>query len=179
MQMDDNPNDSRVICGSRVEIGEGVVLDPTVRIHGSIRGTKIVIGDHSELYDHVVIRCVGGTGDVIIGDHCYINPGSVLYSGNGIRLGSYVLLAAGVMIMPTNHAFSRRDVPIRHQGFAESKGGIEIDDDVWIGANAVVLDGARIGKGAVVGAGSVVTGDIPPYEIWGGVPARKIGERPA
>lgn len=169
----------RIIFGENVLLGVGVLVSPTVRIHGSIRGTKVVIGDHSELYDHVVIRCVGGEGDIVIGDHCYFNPMTVLYSGNGIRLGSYVLLAAGVMIMPTNHAFSRRDLPIRHQGFGESKGGIDIDDDVWIGANAVVLDGARIGKGAIIGAGSVVTGDIPAYEIWGGVPARKIGERPA
>jgi virginiamycin A acetyltransferase len=166
------------IPGENVVIGEGVVLSPTARIHGSTRGTRIVIGDHSEIYDYVVIRCVGGSGDIVMGDHCYLNPGTVLYSGNGIRMGSYVLVAAGAMIMPTNHAFSRRDVPIRHQGFAESKGGIEIGDDVWIGANAVILDGARIGRGAIIGAGSVVSGSVPEYEIWAGVPARKIGERP-
>jgi acetyltransferase-like isoleucine patch superfamily enzyme len=167
-----------LVSGENVVIGEGVVLSPTARIHGSTRGTRIVIGDHSEIYDYVVIRCVGGSGDIIMGDHCYLNPGTVLYSGNGIRMGSYVLVAAGAMIMPTNHAFSRRDVPIRHQGFAESKGGIEIGDDVWIGANAVILDGARIGRGAIIGAGSVVSGSVPEYEIWAGVPARKIGDRP-
>lgn len=164
--------------GTNVELGEGVVLAPTARIHGSTRGTRIVIGDHSEIYDHVVIRCVGGSGDIVMGDHCYLNPGAVLYSGNGIRMGRYVLVAAGVMIMPTNHAFSRRDIPIRHQGFAPSKGGIEIGDDVWIGANAVILDGARIGRGAIIGAGGVVSGTVPEYEIWAGVPARKISDRP-
>jgi acetyltransferase-like isoleucine patch superfamily enzyme len=169
----------QILSGRNVEIGPGVHLDETVRIHGSVRGTRILIGEGSELYDHVVIRCVGGEGDIVIGEHCYFNPGTVLYSGNGITMGSYVLLAAGVMLMPTNHASGRRDLPIRHQGFAESKGGIVIGDDVWIGANAVVLDGARIGKGAIIGAGSVVKGEVPPYEIWGGIPARKIGERPA
>jgi acetyltransferase-like isoleucine patch superfamily enzyme len=82
------------------------------------------------------------------------------------------------MIMPTNHAYGRRDTPIRHQGFAPSKGGIEIEDDVWLGANAVILDGARIGRGAIIAAGSVVGGTVPPYEIWGGVPAVKIRDRP-
>jgi virginiamycin A acetyltransferase len=160
-----------------IELGKNVVISPDARIHASVRGTRIVIGDYSEIYDFVCIRPVGGQGDIVIGEHCYLNPGCVLYSGNGITLGNYVLLAPGVMLLPTNHAFARRDTPIRHQGFLPSKGGIVIEDDVWIGANSVVLDGAKIGRGAIVAAGSVVRGEIPPYEIWGGVPACKIGER--
>lgn len=160
-----------------------VILDPTVklsddaRIFGSCRGTVIRIGAFSEIYEFVVIKAVGGMGDVVIGEHCYINPGSVIYSGNGVTLGNYVLIAANVALMPTNHSFASRSVEMRKQGFAESKGGITIEDDVWIGANCTVLDGARIGRGAIVAAGSVVKGHIPPYEIWGGVPAEKIGER--
>lgn len=161
-----------------IELGKNVVISPDARIHASVRGTKIVIGDYSEIYDFVCIRPVGGSGDIVIGEHCYLNPGCVLYSGNGITLGNYVLLAPGVMLLPTNHAYARRDIPIRHQGFLPSKGGITIEDDVWIGANSVVLDGAHIGRGAVIAAGSVVRGEIPAYEIWGGVPAAKLGERP-
>lgn len=175
---DSNPIPDGVITGENVTIGEHVVIASTARIQGSTRGTRIFIGDHSEIYDYVVIRCVGGSGDIEIGDYCYVNPGAVFYSGNGIKLGNYVLVAAGVKIMPTNHACGRRDTPIRHQGFAPSKGGIEIEDDVWLGANAVVLDGARIGRGAIIAAGSVVGGPVPPYEIWGGVPAVKIRDRP-
>jgi len=167
-----------VISGENVSLGEGVLIAPTARIHGSTRGTRISIGGHSEIYDYVVIRCVGGSGDIEIGEYCYLNPGAVLYSGNGIKFGNYVLVASGVKIMPTNHAYGRRDTPIRHQGFAGSKGGIEIEDDVWLGANAVILDGARIGRGAIIAAGSVVGGTVPSYEIWGGVPAVKIRERP-
>jgi virginiamycin A acetyltransferase len=54
---------------------------------------------------------------------------------------------------------------------------VVVEDDVWIGANSVVLDGARIGKGAVIAAGSLVNGTVPPYEIWGGTPARFIKAR--
>jgi virginiamycin A acetyltransferase len=160
-----------------IELGKNVVISPDARIHASVRGTRIVIGDYCEIYDFVCIRPVGGKGDIVIGEHCYLNPGCVLYSGNGITLGNYVLLAPGVMLLPTNHAFARRDIPIRHQGFLPSKGGIVIEDDVWIGANSVVLDGAKVGRGAIIAAGSVVRGEVPAFEIWGGVPACKIGER--
>ncbi|MEQ1854156.1 MAG: acyltransferase [Chthoniobacteraceae bacterium] len=161
-----------------LQLGEGVFIDPSSCIQPSTRGSVIRIGAHSQIYNFVTIKAVGGSGDIVMGEHCYINPTCVIYSGNGIKMGDYVLLAAGVMLMPTNHEFGRRDIPIRHQGFAASRDGICIEDDVWIGANSVVLDGARIGKGAIIGAGSVVRGTIPAYEIWAGVPARKIGVRP-
>lgn len=158
-------------------IGEGVFISPDARIHPSVRGSQTIIGEYSEIYDFVCIRAVGGSGDIKIGAHCYINPSCVLYSGNGIILGDYVLLAPGVMLLPTNHAFSRRDIPIRHQGFLPSKNGIVIEDDVWIGANSVILDGSRIHRGAIIAAGSVVSNEIPAYEIWGGAPARKMRAR--
>jgi len=161
-----------------LKLGEKVFIDPSACIQPSTRGTRIRIGAHTQIYSFVTIRAVGGSGDIILGEHCYINPGCVLYSGNGLHMGNYVLLAAGVLIMPTNHAFERRGIPIRKQGFAPSKGGVKIGNDVWIGANTVVLDGAVIEDGAIIGAGSVVLGNIPAFEIWAGVPARKIGDRP-
>jgi virginiamycin A acetyltransferase len=160
-----------------VELGRDVYISPDARIHPSIRGSRITIGDFSQIYDFVCIRAVGGIGDITIGAHCYINPSCVMYSGNGITLGDYVLLAPGVMLLPSNHAYASRDLPIRHQGFSPSKGGIVIEDDVWLGANCVVLDGTSIGKGSIVAAGSVVRGVIPAYEVWGGVPAVKIKVR--
>jgi len=160
-----------------LQIGEGVVIFETAVIHASKRGNRIVLGAHTEIYDHVVIRCVGGAGDIVMGEYCYLNPGCVLYSGNGIRFGNYVLLAPGVKVVPTNHAFDSREIPIRHQGFMKSKGGVVIEDDVWVGANAVLLDGTHIGRGAIIAAGAVVSGCVPAYEIWGGVPAKKIRAR--
>jgi len=161
-----------------VECGIDVVIAETAVIRPSSRGSRIVIGDGCEIYDHVVIRCVGGMGDIVLGPYCYINPTCVLYSGNGILFGSYVLLAPGVKIMPTNHAFQTRTMPIRQQGFMPTRGGIVCEDDVWIGANATILDGAYIERGAIVAAGSVVNRRVPSYEIWGGIPARRIGIRP-
>ena len=152
-------------------------ISPDARIFPSVRGTRITIGAGSKLFEFAVIRAVGGSGDVTIGERCMINPHCVLDSGSGIVLGNDVALAPGVQIVPANHAYHRRDIPIAQQGFLPSKGGVRIGDDVWIGANAVLLDGAEIGQGAVIAAGSVVSGAVPAFEIWGGVPARKIGVR--
>jgi acetyltransferase-like isoleucine patch superfamily enzyme len=74
-----------------------------------------------------------------------------------------------------NHTFVRRDLPIRSQPTEELP--ITIGDDVWLGASAIVLGGVSIGEGSVVGAGSVVTQDLPPYSIARGVPARVVGVR--
>lgn len=163
---------------SPVEISDTAVISPLAHLIPSVRGTRMVIGARTQVMEFVVLKCVGGVGDIVIGADCYLNAHCVLYSGNGIRIGNDVLLAPGTIIAPANHAMDRRDVPIRLQGFMPSRGGVIIDDDVWVGANSVLIDGAHIGQGAVIAAGSVVTGIVPAYEIWGGVPARKLKDRP-
>ncbi len=163
---------------ANTEISDTALISPLAHLVPSVRGTRLVIGARTEVMEFAVLKCIGGTGDIVIGENCYINPHCVLYSGNGIRIGNDVLLAPGTIIAPANHAMSRRDVPIRLQGFMPSRGGVVVEDDVWIGANSVLIDGAHVGKGAVIAAGSVVTGTVPAYEIWGGVPARKIKDRP-
>ena len=152
-------------------------ISPDARIHGSSRGTRIIIGAHTQIYDFVVIRAVGGDADIVIGEHCYINPHCTLYSGSGIRFGNYVLVGPGCSIVPANHAIDRTDVEIRKQGFMPSKGGVVIEDDVWIGAGCVVLDGTHIEKGAVIAAGSVVSGRIEGNAVWGGNPCRLLRKR--
>ena len=143
-----------------------------------MRGTRTVIGAGCQVDAFAVIRAIGGSGDVIIGPESFVGPHCVLYSGNGIRLGTHVLLGPHVCIVPTNHEFARRDVHIRHQGFMPSRGGVVVEDDVWIGANSVILDGSYIEQGAIVAAGSVVRGRVSSYSIWGGVPAVKLRDRP-
>ena len=164
---------------------EPLRIDPTswvsedARIFPSTRGTRIVIGGDCRIFEFVVIRCVGGTGDIVIGERVNINPHCVLYSGAGITIGNDTLIAAGTSIIPANHAIADITRPIRDQGFAPSKGGVIIGEDVWIGTNVTVLDGVSIGRGAVVAAGSVVTRPVAAWDIVAGVPARPIGNRRA
>ncbi|OAE60281.1 acyltransferase [Achromobacter mucicolens] len=160
-------------------------IDPTARvsaladIEDSTRGTRIVVGPRAVIDAFVKIKPAGGSGDVEIGPECVINSGCVLYTGNGIRMGARVAVAANCTFAPANHEFRRRDLPIREQGFRPSKGGIVIEDDVWIGANCVLLDGAILRQGCVIAAGSVVRGEIEAYSIQGGNPLRRLGRREA
>jgi virginiamycin A acetyltransferase len=160
-----------------------IVADPTARIstladlEPSQRGSRYVIGPHAMIDAFVKIKAAGGSGDVIIGADSYVNSGCVLYSGHGIVIGKNVLIAANCTLAATNHAFANAAVPIRQQGFQPSRGGIVIGDDVWIGANCVLLDGTRIGQGAVIAAGSVVRGAVEAFAIMAGNPLYRIGTR--
>ena len=109
-----------------------------------MRGTRIVVGAHAVIDSFVKVKPAGGMGDLLIGEHVVINAGCVLYTGNGIRIGNHVAIAANCTFAPVNHAFEDRGRLIREQGFLPSKGGIVIEDDVWIGANCVLLDGADV-----------------------------------
>lgn len=160
-----------------------ILIDSTAKvsaladIEDSVRGTRIVIGAHSVVDSFVKIKPAGGAGDVTIGQHCYINSGTVIYTGNGLTLGNGVLVAANCTFAPANHAVASAAIPISQQGFQPSRGGIVVEDDVWIGANCVILDGAVLRRGAVVGAGSVIRGEVPSYTICAGNPLREIGRR--
>lgn len=160
-----------------IEIDPGAKVSPLADIEDSVRGTRIVIADRVVIDAFVKIKPVGGMGDLLIGAGSIINSGCVLYTGNGIVIGKDVLIAANCTFAPVNHEYSRRDVAISRQGFRPSKGGIAIGDDVWIGANCVILDGATIGDGCVVAAGSIVRGRLDPYVVYGGNPLVTLGQR--
>ena len=158
-------------------ISPSAKISPLADIEESVRGTKVIINSKCFVDSFVKIKTVGGTGDVIIGEESYINSGTVIYSGNGVRIGKQVLIAANCTLAPVNHAFKLRSIPIKEQGFKASKGGIIIEDDVWLGAGVIVLDGAHIKKGAIVAAGSVVKGEVPEYAIVAGNPIKVIKYR--
>jgi acetyltransferase-like isoleucine patch superfamily enzyme len=113
---------------------------------------------------------------VAVGYNCYLGDGVQLYPWNErITIGSNVLIAAGVRIITRKHGFSDMEHPISEQGYTNAP--IVIKDDVWIGFNAVILPGVTIGRGSIIGAGAVVTKDVAPYSIVGGVPARLLKKR--
>lgn len=152
-------------------------ISPLADIEKSERGTLFEVGAGSVIDSFVKVKPAGGTGDVRIGRHTVINAGCVLYSGNGIVIGDHVAIAANCTLAPVNHAFSRRDMLIKEQRFKPSKNGIIIEDDVWIGAGCVLLDGTILRKGAVIGAMSLVRGEVPQYAIRAGNPLRHFAWR--
>lgn len=159
------------------DIAPSARISPLSDIEDSVRGSRIVIGAHSVIDSFVKIKPAGGSGDLIIGEHVVVNSGCVLYTGQGIRIGNHVAIAANCTLAPVNHAYQDKSRLIREQGFLPGKGGIVIEDDVWIGANCVLLDGAVLRRGCVVGAGSLVRGELAAYTIYAGQPLRVVGER--
>jgi acetyltransferase-like isoleucine patch superfamily enzyme len=160
-----------------------LIISPSAKIskladiEDSQQGTRILIEDGVQIDSFVRIKASGGLGDVQIGRNSYINSGVVIYTGNGVKIGENVLIASNCTLAPTNHEFELRDRRIVDQRFQPSRGGILIEDDVWIGANCVILDGAIIRRGCVVGALSLVRNELDPYGIYYGSPAKKMGER--
>ena len=160
-----------------IKIHPDAKISKLADIEDSVRGSRIEISANVAIDSFVKIKPAGGTGDVFIGEGSVINSGCVLYTGNGIRMGRGVAVAANCTFAPVNHEYDRKDMTITKQGFRPSKGGIVIGDDVWIGANCVILDGAQIGEGCVVAAGSIVRGVLEAYAIYGGNPLAKLGVR--
>ena len=121
---------------------------------------------------------INGLKNIFFKDNIYISTDvNIMPSEKSkIYIGSYVMIAQKVMIIGGNHNISRTDIPMMLQGDGK-QGDIIIDDDVWIGAGAIILTGVTIGKGSVIAAGSIVTKDVEPYTIVGGNPAKLIKKR--
>lgn len=109
---------------------------------------------------------------VEIGNDVSINYGTHLSGAGGLKLGNYVNIGPNCQILTSQHRFDRMDFPMSKQGI--TTGEVVIEDDVWLGANVVVLPGVRIRRGAIVGANAVVTKEVPAFAIVGGVPAKII-----
>lgn len=123
---------------------------------------------------------VNGAHNVFLGTNIYIGPYAIIYSvTNTVTIKDNVIIGPRLSVMTANHNIYDIGVNIidNKRIRKEDRGDVIINEDVWIGSNVVILKGVNIGRGAVVAAGAVVTKSIPSYEIWGGVPAKKIGDR--
>jgi acetyltransferase-like isoleucine patch superfamily enzyme len=126
------------------------------------------LGQNSVVESYSCIN--NAVGDVIIGDHTRIGIHNTIIGP--VTIGSHVNLAQGITVTALNHNFSDTTRRIDEQGISTNP--VTIEDDVWIGANAVILPGVTIGQHAVVAAGAVVAADVPANTVVGGVPARII-----
>ena len=182
----------RFLLGS---LGKGVAIGRNVTLR---HPHKIHIGPKSVIEEYASLSAQGGEnsgirigrnvfigrdtvvatrdGTIEIGDHSDIGASCRIASSGRVVLGKHVLIAAYCYIGGATHRYDRLDLPIMEQGIVR-KGGVVIEDDVWLGAGVIIPDGVRIGTGSVIGAGAVVTKDIPPYSIAVGVPAKVVGNR--
>ena len=154
---------------NNVFVGAGVI------IHQSRGGGPVRIGRKSHLHRNIIIE-TGEGGQLLIGMDTHIQPRCQFSAYKGkIVIGNRVQIGPNCVFYPYNHG-TALDESIKSQPLT-SKGDIVIEDDVWLGYGVIVLEGVRIGHGAVVGAGSVVTRDIGEYMVAAGVPAKTLRKR--
>ena len=126
------------------------------------------LGDYSVIESFACIN--NAVGDVVIGDHTRIGLHNTIIGP--VEIGNNVNLAQGITVTALNHNFSDTNKRIDEQGVSTNP--VTIEDDVWVGANAVILPGVTIGEHCVVAAGAIVTKDVPPHSLVAGVPAKVI-----
>ena len=156
----------------RIHLGHNVYLDHGVYLHACPDG--ISIGDNTFIMHGAVLHVYNFRNlphaFIRIGGHSLIGELNVLRGQGGITIGDRAYTAPLVQILAVNHVYDDPTRPIIEQGITAE--GIVIEDDAWIGAGAIITDGVTVGQGAVVAAGAVVTSDVPPHTVVGGVPAR-------
>ncbi|HZY45945.1 MAG TPA: acyltransferase [Anaerolineae bacterium] len=167
-------NGVRLRFASYIRLGPRSYLDQSVYIHACPAGVRI---GHDTLIMHGSILHVYNFRDlphagITIGAQCLIGEYNVIRGQGGVTIGDRVYTSPLVQIVAVNHVFDDPHKPFIDQGITAL--GIVIEDDVWIGSGAVITDGVHIGRGAVVAAGAVVTSDVAPHTIVGGVPAHLI-----
>jgi len=164
----------RLRFADHIKLGNGVYLDEGVYLHACPQGIEIGSGS---IVMHGAVLHVYNFRDmpqsrIRLGKDSLIGEYSVIRGQGGVQIGDRVYTSPFTQIIAVNHVFDDPDRPFVEQGITAE--GIIIEDDVWLGAGAVVTDGVRVGKGAVVAAGAVVTKDVAPHTVVGGVPARLI-----
>ncbi|MDY6939647.1 MAG: acyltransferase [Cyanobacteriota bacterium] len=159
----------------KITLGQGVAIDDYVLLDASGAGEEgITLGDNTIVSRNCVIQ--GKTGPVSIGNKTDLGCNVILSSGGGIQIGNSVLIAGNCYLGGGRYVNDRLDIPMMEQG-VYTQGPLIIGDDVWLGAGSTVLDGVTVGKGCIVGAGAVVTKDLPDYTVAVGIPAKAIKTR--
>jgi len=169
-------NGVRLRFADHIQLKNGVYLDQGCYLHACPHGIEIgenTIVMHGAILHVYNFRDLPRAG-IRIGRDSLIGEYTVIRGQGGVEIGDRVYTSPFTQIIAVNHVFTDPERPFIEQGITAE--GIVIEDDVWLGAAAVVTDGVRVGKGAVVAAGAVVTKDVPPHTVVVGVPAKAIRE---
>lgn len=159
----------------KISIGKTITIGDNVEMNAlSLFGIKF--GNNVSIHSNTIIECTGvirhlGEG-LVIGNNVGIAQNCFIQVRGKVIIGNNVIFGPGVSIFSESHNFDNPDLPVSVQG--ETRKGVIVEDGVWVGTRAIILDDVTIGKNSIVAAGSVVNKDVPPYTIVGGVPAKII-----
>jgi len=167
-------NGVRLRFADNIRLGHGVYLDKGTYLHACPNG--IEIGPNTIVMYGALLHVYNfremSHSHIHIGRDSLIGEYTVIRGQGGVDIGDRVYTSPFVQVIAVNHVFDDRERSFVDQGITAE--GIIIEDDVWVGSGAIITDGVRIGQGSVVAAGAVVTNDVAPYTVVGGVPARTI-----
>lgn len=165
-------NRQMIRFGSGVTLGEGVIID-------GLSENGIELGDNVSIGPFSIIEATGVISDLgkgfIMGANSGMGAFSFVGAAGGVYIGNNVIMGQRISFHSEDHIFSNRQTLIRKQGVTRQ--GIIVEDDCWVGANVVFLDGAHVKNGCVIAAGAVVKGHIPEYSVAAGVPAKVVKTR--
>jgi len=151
-------NADRVSVGSNTVIKRGTILNG----RSDERRFGLLLGPESYIKEYCYLDSYGGF--IEIAGPCAVGQFCVFHGGGGLKIGRYVIFGAHCQVIASNHIFANLELPYMLQG--DRARGITIEDNVWIGGGSIILDGITIGRNSVVGAGAIVTRDVPPNSIY-------------
>jgi acetyltransferase-like isoleucine patch superfamily enzyme len=158
----------------KIRLGDDVVVDDLVVLDAKGESNRgIELGHRVFLGRATILSCKDG--DITLGDETNLGFNCEIFSGSSVKVGRYGLFAAYTYLVGGGHALGTRALPVILQ--PRTSQGIELDENVWLGAGVLVMDGVRIGRDVVVGAGAVVTENLPDAAVAVGVPARVVRQR--
>ncbi len=160
-------------CPGRITIGNHVLIDDHVVLDAKGDSSRIDLGDRILIGRHCILSCNEAT--IRIGDSASVGPFCFFAAKGDILIGANVSIGSKTQLMAGTHASDDPDLPINRQ--ARIASGIVVEDNVWIGSGATILDGVTIGRNSIVGVDAVVTKDVPPWTTVFGNPARVIQKR--
>ena len=168
----------KIIFRNKISLGKTVTIGDNVEIN-ALSKSGVLIGNNVSILKGTIIECTGvirnlGEG-LVIGNNVGIAQNCFIQVRGKVVIGNDVIFGPNVSIFSENHNFDNPDLPVSGQG--ETRKGVIIEDGVWLGTRVVILDGVKVGKNSIVAAGSIVTKNIAPYTIVGGVPAKLIKNR--
>ncbi len=161
----------------KIFLGDNVIIDDNVLLDAKGgESSRIQLKDDVFIGRNSILSCKGGA--IILEDRANVGFNCEIFSSNRVVIGKDNLIAAYTYVVGGgNYKLDRMDISINQQPDFEGKGGVVTEEDVWLAARVVLLDGTKVGKGSVIAAGAIVSGEIPSYSIAGGVPAKVLKKR--